>query len=72
MTIGNALKRTRLVRGITQSEVSQRSGVSKSTISRIEGGTRNPSWDMVVNLCQAMKVPLSLVASIYETDWSEL
>lgn len=51
------LKRTRLERAISLSELARSSGVSKATLSGLERGTGNPSVDTVWALARALNVP---------------
>ena len=39
-------------------ELSERTGISKSTLSRLENGQRRPSLELLLPLAQAYRVPL--------------
>ncbi|MRX43697.1 helix-turn-helix domain-containing protein [Agromyces kandeliae] len=56
--VGPRLKRLRSKLGVTLSELSERTGVSKSTLSRLETGQRKPSLELLLPLAQAYRVPL--------------
>lgn len=45
--------------GMTQADLAIRSGISVSFISMIERGERSPSYDTLVQLAQALDIPLS-------------
>jgi transcriptional regulator with XRE-family HTH domain len=51
------LKRKRLERAISLSELARASGVSKATLSGLERGTGNPSVDTVWALSRALNAP---------------
>jgi transcriptional regulator with XRE-family HTH domain len=51
------LRRTRLERAISLSQLARSSGVSKATLSGIERGMGNPSVDTVWALARALNVP---------------
>ena len=48
----------RSYRDLTQKELSKRSGIDQSEISRIESGTRNPSFRLLNRLAKAMDMDL--------------
>jgi len=52
------LRRVREQRGITLTDLSERTGISKSTLSRLENGQRRPSLELLLPLAQAYRVPL--------------
>ena len=56
--VGPRLKRIRSQRGVTLAELSERTGISKSTLSRLENGQRRPSLELLLPLAQAYRVPL--------------
>ena len=57
--IGFNLKKIRKDRGLTLESLSSQSGVSKSMISEIERGIRNPSISILWNLANTLKTPLN-------------
>ncbi|TFD02152.1 XRE family transcriptional regulator [Cryobacterium sinapicolor] len=56
--VGPRLKRMRSQRGITLAELSGTTGISTSTLSRLETGKRRPSLELLLPLAQAYRVPL--------------
>ncbi len=52
------LRKVREERGITLTEVSERTGISKSTLSRLENGQRRPSLELLLPRAQTSRVPL--------------
>ena len=56
--VGPRLKRVRTERGVTLADLSERTGISKSTLSRLENGQRRPSLELLLPLAQAYRVPL--------------
>jgi transcriptional regulator with XRE-family HTH domain len=53
---GDTLKDLREQRGMTQKELAEKLGSSKSTISMMENGKRFPSFDMLKNIASALNV----------------
>jgi transcriptional regulator with XRE-family HTH domain len=56
--VGPRLRRVREQRGVTLTEVADRTGISKSTLSRLENGQRKPSLELLLPLANAYRVPL--------------
>ena len=56
--VGPRLKQVRAQRGVTLADLSERTGISKSTLSRLENGQRRPSLELLLPLAQAYRVPL--------------
>jgi transcriptional regulator with XRE-family HTH domain len=56
--VGARLRQIRTQREITLVELSERTGISKSTLSRLENGQRRPSLELLLPLAQAYRVPL--------------
>lgn len=46
--------------GLTQKELSERTGITQADISRIENGTRNPSLAMLKRLAEGLGMRLKL------------
>ena len=56
--VATRLRRVREQRGFTLTEMAERTGISKSTLSRLENGQRKPSLELLLPLAQAYRVPL--------------
>jgi transcriptional regulator with XRE-family HTH domain len=56
--VGSRLRQIRAQREMTLMELSERTGISKSTLSRLENGQRRPSLELLLPLAQAYRVPL--------------
>ena len=60
VNITRAILDARINAGMTQAELSQKSGISQADISRLEKGTRNPSLKLLKRLAEAMDSTLSI------------
>ena len=60
--LGAQLATARRARGLTQKELSAMSGVQQAVISRIEGGTSNPTVTLLSTLAETLDMHLELVA----------
>ncbi|MCB5912346.1 helix-turn-helix domain-containing protein [Streptomyces pinistramenti] len=56
--VGPRLKRLRTQRGVTLAALAEATGISKSTLSRLESGGRRPSLELLLPIAQAHQVPL--------------
>lgn len=56
--VGARLKRLRTHRGITLTALAETTGISKSTLSRLETGQRKPNLELLLHLAHAYRVPL--------------
>jgi transcriptional regulator with XRE-family HTH domain len=56
--VGPRLKQLRSHRGVTLTALSEATGISKSTLSRLETGQRRASLELLLPLAQAYRVPL--------------
>lgn len=67
--VGGRLKRLRTQRRMTLADVANATGISKSTLSRLENGERRPTLELLLVLSHAYRVPLDdLVAAPEEGD----
>lgn len=67
--VGARLKRIRIGRRMTLTAVAGATGISKSTLSRLETGQRRPTLELLLALSHAYRVPLDdLVAAPEEGD----
>ena len=56
--VGPRLKRLRVNRGITLTALAATTGISKSTLSRLETGQRRPSLELLLPIAEAHQVPI--------------
>ena len=56
--VGTRLRQVRVRRGVTLTELAAATGISKSTLSRLETGQRKPSLELLLPIAQAHQVPL--------------
>lgn len=56
--VGPRLRRVRDQRGVTLSALAEATGISRSTLSRLESGQRRPSLELLLPIAQAHQVPL--------------
>lgn len=62
--IGDIIRQKRKEKGISLSELSRMTGVSKSYLSYIERGMkRNPSIDVIKRIFHTLHIPISILAS---------
>ena len=59
--LGQALRSMRRARGMTQTELSEVAGVSRSQISTIESGRANPALSTVMRLLRSLDCTLATV-----------
>jgi transcriptional regulator with XRE-family HTH domain len=64
--LGLAVKTLRTNLGITQEELSNRTGVHPTYISDIERGARNPSWAALVKLVRGMNATMTDLGSAFD------
>ena len=58
--IMKALLDARIRAGLTQTQLSQKTGISQADISRLEKGTRNPSLALLKRLAEALDSTLRI------------
>jgi transcriptional regulator with XRE-family HTH domain len=64
--LGEAVRRLREDKGLTQEAVAHAAGVHPTWVSRLEGGALNPSWGMVARVAAGLGVEVSEVARATE------
>ncbi|MGY0056418.1 helix-turn-helix domain-containing protein [Streptomyces sp. LZ34] len=57
-SVGPRLRALRQTRGATLSQLSETTGISVSTLSRLESGQRKPTLELLLPLAKAHQVPL--------------
>ena len=61
MRLCKALKQARTSKEMSQVALSEKSGVARSNIARIEGGNLNTTLDTMISLCEALDCSLVLI-----------
>jgi transcriptional regulator with XRE-family HTH domain len=56
--VGPRLRRLRAEHGLTLTALSETTGISTSTLSRLESGQRRPTLELLLPIAQAYQVPL--------------
>ena len=56
--VGPRLRRLRERRGVTLTALAAKTGISKSTLSRLESGQRKPSLELLLPLAETYHLPL--------------
>ena len=54
--LGENLKKIRINKNITQTELAEKLGVDKSFVSNLENGKTNPTLSTITNIAQALEV----------------
>lgn len=65
--VGPRLRSLRQDRGATLAELAQATGISVSTLSRLESGQRRPTLELLLPLARAHQVPLDELVDAPET-----
>lgn len=68
MNIGNAIRLCRVQRGLNQTELAEKAGLSYSYISLLECNKRDPVFSTLKNLADALNVPLVVLIFLASTD----
>jgi transcriptional regulator with XRE-family HTH domain len=66
--LGVAIRLLRRARGLTIEDLAFAADVHPTYLSGIERGVRNPTWDKLVALAQALDTPLSVLVRDAETQ----
>jgi transcriptional regulator with XRE-family HTH domain len=61
MDYGKAIKTIRTLRGISQVDLSEKTGLSKSYLSKIENGQSIPSMEKLEKVASALKIPFYML-----------
>jgi transcriptional regulator with XRE-family HTH domain len=65
-TLGKVVRRLREEKGMTQEAVAHIAGIHPTWVSRLEGGTLNPTWGMVARVADVLEVKVSDLAKATE------
>ncbi len=69
---GNTLKTLRLHEEMTQAQLSQKLGLTKSVISAYETGLRLPSYDVLIHIAQIFKLSTDYLLGVEQKDSLDL
>jgi transcriptional regulator with XRE-family HTH domain len=69
--LGRAIRRKREEQGLSLRDVADETGVSASTLSRIENGTGKPDADNIARLTGWLNVPMERIMSGRQIDGDE-
>ena len=69
--LGRAIRRKREEQGLSLRDVADETGVSASTLSRIENGTGKPDADNIARLTGWLNVPMERIMSGRQQDGNE-
>lgn len=75
MKLGEQIKKLRIAKNLTQSELSRRVNVTKATISAYENDTRQPSYRVLIKIAQLFNVSIDNLlgySSKYVIDVTDL
>ena len=67
MNVIRAIIEARTSQNLTQKELSERTGIAQTEISRLENGTRNPSIKLLQRLADGMGMVLNVTFTPKET-----
>ena len=67
MNVIKAMIDARLSQNLTQKELSERTGIAQTEISKLENGTRNPSIKLLQRLADGMGMVLNVTFTPKET-----
>ena len=70
--LGNVLKRLRLKENMTQSQLAQKLGLTKSVISAYETGLRLPSYDILIHISKKFCVSTDYLLGLEKNESIDL
>ena len=62
--LGHRLKTLRLQHNLTQSQLAQKLGLTKSVVSAYETGLRSPSYDVLIHLAKILNVSTDFLLGV--------
>ena len=66
VTLGEAIRRLREDKGLSQESLARGSGLHPNAIGLIERGERNPGWNVVVRISTTLGIDTVELAGLYE------
>ena len=70
MNVIRAMVEARISQNMTQKELSERTGIAQTEISKLENGTRNPSIKLLQRLADGMDMILNITFTPKESEFS--
>lgn len=64
--LGRAIKESRAAVGVTQEELSRRTGLHPTYIADVERGARNPSWNALTTLASGLGTSMEEIGRTYD------
>jgi transcriptional regulator with XRE-family HTH domain len=68
MALATVLRRLREKRGLSQETLAHESGITTSSLNRIESGAAAPGWSTVRRLAEALGVSLAELGALVEAE----
>lgn len=72
VNFGNTLKTLRVNHNLTQAQLAQRLGLTKSVISAYETGLRMPSYDVLITISKLFKVSTDYLLGLEQKQQIDL
>ena len=66
--LGEAIRQLRRERGLTQEDLAENAGLTAATLSLIERGRANPTWDTVKKIATALNSSMGELGSLADKD----
>ena len=64
MTIGEKIKRVRMLNHMTQKSLGETCGIGEATIRKYELGIRNPKQEQIRKIANALNIPVCYLCSV--------
>ena len=71
INLGRGIRAARAQRGMKQVQLAEVLGIEQSYISRLEGGTKTPSFRFLLRICRALHMRPSQLLKLAEIDTAE-
>ena len=71
-SVGSAIKKARLAKGLTQEKLAELIGITPMHIKQLESERRNPSSRVLLKLVNAIDLPLGSIFSDSDNEMMEL
>lgn len=68
MSIGENIKKARIDAGLSQKQLGECLGITAQSVAQWETGRREPKYQSIVKIADALNVPVSLLYGISEND----